>query len=66
MTDLAIDFLISKLEFEKYGAREVRRMIERHVVEEIVNLVYQNIKSGILYIDCVEGQLNTTMKRVKF
>lgn len=56
MTDLAIDFLISKLEFEKYGAREVRRMIERHVVEEIVNLVYQNIKSGILYIDCVEGQ----------
>ncbi len=52
ITPSALDYLLTKMEFNKYGAREVRRVLERFILSEIINLsIASNLKKGVLTVD---------------
>lgn len=66
LSDSALDYLVSKIEFEKYGAREVRRVVEKYILNKIINLTFDiDMKSGILHIDCSEQQLIYNFEKSK-
>ncbi|MGE5456500.1 MAG: AAA family ATPase [Ignavibacteriales bacterium] len=66
LSDNAIEFLINKMEYTRYGAREVRRTIERYILNEIINLsINRTMNNGVLQIDAIENKLNYSYEEVK-
>lgn len=65
LSNSALEYIINEMKFEQYGAREVRRVIERNVVKEVCKLVLNGITSGTLHIDCIGNQLNYNFEQYK-
>ena len=62
----ALEYLITKMEFNKYGAREVRRTIEKYILNEIINLsINSNIKKGVLSVGYNNDKLDFNYEEVK-
>ncbi|NLL44139.1 MAG: ATP-dependent Clp protease ATP-binding subunit [Mollicutes bacterium] len=63
----ALEYLINKSDYSRYGAREIRRIIETHVLKPIIN----NLSNGInlnnrnLHIDYVENGLDYRFEKIK-
>ena len=64
----ALEYLINKSDYSRYGAREIRRIIETHVLKPIIN----NLSNGInlnnrnLHIDYVENGLDYRFEKLKY
>ena len=66
LSEAAIEHLISKMEYTKYGAREVRRTVEKYILNEIINLsVDGKMHNGLLEVDYIEDNLTYNYVEVK-
>ncbi len=62
----AAEYLINKMEYKKYGAREVRRITEKYIIEKIISVITEkNVNQGQLYFDYIENQLVCNYEKVK-
>lgn len=58
ISDDAMELLINKMQYTRYGAREVRRVIEKDILKEIINLAINNkIRNGVLQVNACEDEL---------
>ncbi len=66
VSDSAMEFLIGKMNYTRYGAREVRRTIEKYILNEIINLSINNkMNNGILQVDFLDDKLTYNYEEVK-
>ena len=66
LSDSAMEFLIGKMNYTRYGAREVRRTIEKYILNEIINLSINNkMNNGILQVDFLDDKLTYNYEEVK-
>jgi ATP-dependent Clp protease ATP-binding subunit ClpC len=66
VSDEAMEFLINKMEYTRYGAREVRRTIEKYILNEIINLsINTSMHNGVLQVSYSEDELNYNYEEAK-
>jgi ATP-dependent Clp protease ATP-binding subunit ClpA len=56
LSDPSLEYLVSKMDFDKFGAREVRRVIETTILNELINYSIENsLKECTLNMDYNNG-----------
>ncbi|MDD2435688.1 MAG: AAA family ATPase [Bacilli bacterium] len=66
LSDEAMELLIDKMHYTRYGAREVRRVIEKDILNEIINLSINNdMHNGVLQVNSLEEELTYNYEEVK-
>ncbi len=58
LSDTIYKFLVSKMDFETYGAREVRRILEKYIYSELIDFVVRNgYKDTVINFDFIEEKI---------